>query len=372
MQYFALLISRERDRTPEEGAAEMAAYQGFHAKAASAIRGGDALLPAATAVRITGGPGRAGDHRRPVRRRRRSGGRLLRVRGRKPRRGTGFGPRHPGGQVRRRRGLADVPLRSSPSRNAHRQRLARAAAGAARTRTTHRAHRSGRRWLGAPRQQFGAAAGDHIIGGAGLAPPSTATTVRVRDGEVAHHGRTVRGRRRSRQRLLRAWRRRPRRGRQAGVDDPGFRPCSCGSWRGSRGCRSANDQTWTASSAGSGAPPSPRSRGGPATSPSPRTPSRKPAPRRCAPGRATVCPISPGGWLVTVARNRARDRLRRESVRPGKELAAVSRQTIRARTDHTDPHPVRRRRAADDVHLCAPGARPAVAAGAHAAVGVGV
>jgi RNA polymerase sigma-70 factor (ECF subfamily) len=51
-------------------------------------------------------------------------------------------------------------------------------------------------------------------------------------------------------------------------------------------------------------------------------------------------PDNPGGWLVTVARNRARDRLRRESVRPGKELASVVDQ-IRARTDHTDPHPVR-------------------------------
>jgi hypothetical protein len=56
MQYFALLISKERDLTPDERAAGMTAYQNFHAKAASAIRGGDALLPTASGVRITGGP----------------------------------------------------------------------------------------------------------------------------------------------------------------------------------------------------------------------------------------------------------------------------------------------------------------------------
>ncbi len=51
-------------------------------------------------------------------------------------------------------------------------------------------------------------------------------------------------------------------------------------------------------------------------------------------------PDNAAGWIVTVARNRALDRLRRESVRPGKELAAVV-DDIRARTDRVDVHPVR-------------------------------
>ncbi|MUM18307.1 sigma-70 family RNA polymerase sigma factor [Mycobacterium sp. CBMA271] len=51
-------------------------------------------------------------------------------------------------------------------------------------------------------------------------------------------------------------------------------------------------------------------------------------------------PDNPGGWLLTAARNRARDRLRRETLRPGKELAAVV-DDITARTDVSDPAPVR-------------------------------
>lgn len=49
-------------------------------------------------------------------------------------------------------------------------------------------------------------------------------------------------------------------------------------------------------------------------------------------------PANPGAWLTTVARNRALDRLRRESVRPGKEFTAVYEQ---ARTvSETELHPV--------------------------------
>src|SRR5579875_3231917 len=56
MQYLALLMSKERDYTPDEGAALMAAFENFHAKSASAIRAGDALTRQAAGVRITGGP----------------------------------------------------------------------------------------------------------------------------------------------------------------------------------------------------------------------------------------------------------------------------------------------------------------------------
>jgi len=181
MHYFALLISRERERTPEEGAAEMAAYQAFHAKAASAIRGGDALLPAATAVRITGGPDSptvtdgpfaegaevAGGYyvfeaenldealalARDIPAAKHGGVEIW------PMAGPGLQPQPVAGPTWIAL-LLEPPDRPVPPGTPEWEALA------------------------VQHQEFGAAASQHIKGGAGLHPPSTATTVRVRDGEV--------------------------------------------------------------------------------------------------------------------------------------------------------------------------------------------
>lgn len=58
MHYFALLLGPEATGgpDPETAAAVMTAYQNFHAGAGAALRAGDALAPSAAAVRITGGP----------------------------------------------------------------------------------------------------------------------------------------------------------------------------------------------------------------------------------------------------------------------------------------------------------------------------
>jgi hypothetical protein len=53
MYYFALLQTPQRELTPEQGQAEMAAYGEFHARERAAIRAGDALAP--EGVRVSGG-----------------------------------------------------------------------------------------------------------------------------------------------------------------------------------------------------------------------------------------------------------------------------------------------------------------------------
>ncbi|TGB44594.1 RNA polymerase sigma factor [Mycolicibacterium peregrinum] len=52
-------------------------------------------------------------------------------------------------------------------------------------------------------------------------------------------------------------------------------------------------------------------------------------------------PANPGAWLTTVARNRALDRLRRESARAGKELAAVYEHVSAADGEGAELQPVR-------------------------------
>jgi hypothetical protein len=181
MQYLALLISQERDLTPEQGAAEMAAYQNFHAKVASAIRGGDALLPAATAVRIAGGPDA------PT---------------------ITDGPFAEGAEVAG--GYYVFEAENLDDALAFARDIPAAKHGAIEVRPIYHTvdpewSRSDGQWLallleppaaanvpGTPEWEaeaarhgvFASAAGDHIVAGAALHEPATATTVRVRDGDV--------------------------------------------------------------------------------------------------------------------------------------------------------------------------------------------
>ncbi len=181
MQYFALLISKERKLTPEEGAAEMAAYQSFHAKAAPAIRGGDALLSAADAVNITGGPDAPVITDGPFAEGAEVAGgyyvfeaenldEVLALAREIPAAKHGAVEVWP---------LATPGLQPQPSHGTQWMALL--------LEPPARAVEPGSpEWeaMGALHQEFGAAAGQHLKSGAGLHPPSTATTVRVRDGEA--------------------------------------------------------------------------------------------------------------------------------------------------------------------------------------------
>jgi hypothetical protein len=181
MQYLALLISEERDLTPDERAAVMTAYQNFHAKAGSAIRAGDALLPAATGVRITGGPDA------PI---------------------ITDGPFAEGAEVAA--GYYVFEAENLDEALALARDVPLAQHGAVEVWPTYHVFdpdwsQAGGQWLallleppanahtpGTPEWEaeaarhgeFAAAAGDHIVAGAALHEPATATTVRVRDGDL--------------------------------------------------------------------------------------------------------------------------------------------------------------------------------------------
>ena len=181
MQYLALLIRQDRDLTPDEQATEMAAYQGFHAKAGPAIRSGDALLPAAAAVRVSGGPDA------PT---------------------ITDGPFVEGAEVAG--GFYVFEAENLDDALELARGIPAARYGAVEVRPIFHTideqwSRSDAGWLallleppegvntpGTPEWQaeagrhaeFAAAAGDHIVAGGALHEPATATTVRIRDGQA--------------------------------------------------------------------------------------------------------------------------------------------------------------------------------------------
>jgi hypothetical protein len=183
MQYLALLLGPEPTSPPDPQAqaAEMTAYQNFHAKAGSAIRAGDALTPSATGVRITGGPDA------PM---------------------VTDGPFAEAAEVAG--GYYVFEADNLDEALALARDVPAAQYGAIEVRPIYHTvdsdwSRRGGQWLallleppasantpGTPEWQaeaarhgeFAAAAGDHIVGGAALHEPATATTVRVRDGQV--------------------------------------------------------------------------------------------------------------------------------------------------------------------------------------------
>jgi hypothetical protein len=181
MQYLALLFNKERELTPDERSNGMAAYQSFHAKAGSAIRAGDALLPSATATRIQGGP------EAPI---------------------ITDGPFAEAAEIAC--GYYVFEAENLDDALALARDVPAAQDGAIEVRPLFHTvddawSLSDARWLallleppeganipGSPEWQaeaarhgeFAAAAGDQIVGGAALHEPATATTVRVRDGQV--------------------------------------------------------------------------------------------------------------------------------------------------------------------------------------------
>ncbi len=182
MHYFALLLGEPTSPlTPDEQAAGMAAYQAFHEKAGSAIRAGDALTPSATGVRITGGPDT------PT---------------------MTDGPFAESAEVAC--GYYVFEAQNLDEALALARDIPAAQHGAVEVRPMYHSFdpewsRTGGQWLallleppanahtpGTPEWEaeaarhgdLAAAAGDHIVGGAALHEPASATTVRVRDGKV--------------------------------------------------------------------------------------------------------------------------------------------------------------------------------------------
>ena len=183
MHYFALLLGPEPAEDADEATAAeiMTAYQNFHIKAGHAIRAGDALVSSETGVRITGGPSH------PV---------------------ATDGPFAESAEVAG--GYYVFEADNLDDALALAREIPACQVGAVELwhmvdYAPPRAPLTGDSWIAllleppekvvAPNTpeweegvkqhiEFGKAAGDTVVGGAPLHPPTTATTVRVRNGEV--------------------------------------------------------------------------------------------------------------------------------------------------------------------------------------------
>lgn len=183
MHYFALLLGPESTEQPDpETQAEiMTAYQNFHAAAGAAIRAGDALLPAATGVRITGGPDKPSVTDGPFAESAEVAGGYYVFEAENLDEALGLARQIPacaeGGVEVWPMVMWNAP--EKPLEGTH--WLALLLEPAEETNTP-----GSPEWEAgiAAHGEFGAAAGDRIKGGGALHPTATATTVRVRNGEA--------------------------------------------------------------------------------------------------------------------------------------------------------------------------------------------
>jgi hypothetical protein len=185
MQYLALLLSPSdapvKHLDPSALEAEVPAYHDFHSREAAAIRAGDALTSAAAGVRITGGPDAPIITDGPFPESAESAGAFYVFEAEDADAALALARQVPharDGEVevwplfhafeppRKLTGSDWLALLLEPTGNVLPPGTPEWEAGAA--------HHG----------QFMAAAGDHILGSAALHEPSTAMTVRVRDGQV--------------------------------------------------------------------------------------------------------------------------------------------------------------------------------------------
>jgi hypothetical protein len=183
MHYFALLLGPESTEAPapEAQAAEMAAYQAFHVAAAAAIRGGDALTSTATGARISGGPDTPSVTDGPFAESAEVAGGYYVFEADNLDDALALAQQIPAAKY----GAVEVwPM---VYWNAPTVPLGTAWLALLLESPSNVNVPDSPEWNAkvAEHVEFGKAVGDHVLSGAPLHPPSTATTVRVRDGKVA-------------------------------------------------------------------------------------------------------------------------------------------------------------------------------------------